>query len=435
MSTGSQPGPAPKRGLGQYTAVASVHRPPTTVHSQSPARLPPLDPYIHKSISFRYSGRELRLDLSHALFSSFDIDRGTRLLLKVLARSRFAEGARSLLDLGCGVVILGIALGSASPGPEVHFRDRDALAAAFAARNARANGLEPASWGTGLTLAGLAGRRFDRIASNVPAKAGPPVIEDFVRRLPSALSEDGRFALVVVNPIAQAVRAAVLDSGAEIYEGEAGPGHTVIAGGRGMELPPAADELAVYERCRSDFELAGIRYRLSGYWGLPDFDTPSYAAVLAAGLCARAAGDAVIRRVSIGNPGPGHLALYLCGRFGVERLRLVSRDCLQTSATRRNLAAAGYSPELSESDGLETGESFEGGFDLIVEFPEPVPEFDWIGPLWERASRSATPGSAFVMVGRPTEAGRFDRRKPSGWTRVFERKRDGFSGLVYRREG
>ena len=429
MSIGSRSGPTPKRGPGQHTEVATVHRPP------SAARLSQLEPYIHKSVSFRHSGRELRLDLSHALFSSFDIDRGTRLLLKVLARSGFADGARSLLDLGCGVGILGIALGAASPGLEVHFRDRDALAAAFAARNARVNGLAPASWGTGLTLAGLAGRRFDRIVSNVPAKAGLPVIEDFVRRLPAALSGDGRFALVVVNPIAETVRAAVLASGAEILLEEAGPGHTVITGGRGTELPPAADELAVYERRRSDFELAGIRYPLSGYWGLPDFDTPSYASVLAAGLFARAAGETRVRGASIGNPGPGHTSLYACGRFGIERLRLVSRDFLQTTATRRNLAAAGFSPELSESDGLDPGEPFEGGFDLVVEFPDPVPEFDWIGPLWDRAARTAAPGAAFVMVSRPTEAGRFDRRKPSGWTRAFERKRDGFSGLVYRRQG
>ncbi len=404
------------------------------MYPQSPARIPPVDPYVHKSVSFRYSGRDLRLDLSHALFSSFDVDRGTKLLLKVVARSSLAEGARSVLDLGCGTGILGIALGSALPGAEVHFRDRDALAAAFAARNARANGLEPASCGTGLTLTGLAGRRFDLVVSNVPAKAGPPVIEDLVRRLPAALAEGGRFALVVVNPIAPAVRAAVAESGAEILAEETGPGHTVIAGGRGTVLPPAVDELAVYERCRSDFELAGVRYGLSGYWGLPDFDTPSHAAALAAAICDRAAGDSPARACSIGNPGPGHPALYACGRFGIRTLRVVSRDCLQVAATARNLAAVGFSPELSASDGLDPGEPPGAGFDLILEFPDPVPEYDWIGPLWDRASRSAAPGASLVLVSRPTEAARFDRRKPRGWVRRLERKRDGFAGLAYRRE-
>lgn len=363
------------------------------------------------------------------------MDRGTKLLLKVLARSGLAEKARSVLDLGCGVGILGIALGSACPGQEVHFRDRDALAAAFAARNARANGLAPASCGTGLTLAGLAGRRFDLIVSNVPAKAGPPIIEDLVRRLPGALAEGGRFALVVVNPIAPAVRTAVSASGAEILAEETGPGHTVIAGSRGTELPPAADELAVYERCRSDFELAGVRYGLSGYWGLPDFDTPSYGAVLAAELCGRAVGQASVRSVLVGNPGPGHAALHACGRFGAGSLRLVTRDCLQTVATARNLAAAGFSPELSVSDGLDPSEAPGGAFDLILEFPDPVPEFDWIGPIWDRASRAAAPGATFLLSSRPTETVRFDRRKPRGWTRGFERKRYGFTALAYRREG
>ena len=400
----------------------------------TPVRLSVLDPYVHKSIQFRHSGRDLRLDLSHALFSSFDVDRGTRLLLKVLAQSGLARGARSVLDLGCGVGIIGLALGVAEPGCEVHFRDRDSLAAAFALRNARANGLAPASCGTGLTLTGLAGRRFDLVVSNVPAKAGPPVIEDFILRLPGALTEGGRFALVVVNPIASAARAAVAASGAELRWEETGPGHTVIAGGRGTELPPAGDELAPYERCRSDFELAGVRYGLTGYWGLPDFDTLSHAAVLAAGLCERAAAGSLVRSIAIANPGQGHIALYACSRFEAARLRLVSRDSLQSIATARNLAAAGLAPELTFSDGLDPQDCAQASEDLIVEFPDPVPGYDWAGPVWARAGRAAKSGASLVLVSRPTEAVRFDRRKPAGWTRRIARKKNGFEGLVYRRE-
>jgi len=156
------------------------------------------------------------------------------------------------------------------------------------------------------------------------------------------------------------------------------------------------------------------------------------AAVLAAGLCERAA-DGPVRSLSVSNPGPGHLALYACARFGPSRLTLVSRDCLQGIATARNLAAAGFEPELAVSDGLDPEEDPVALSDLIVEFPDPVPGFDWIGPVWARVSRRAAPGAGFVLVGRPTEAARFDRRRPGGWTRSFERKRDGFQGLVYRR--
>lgn len=397
--------------------------------------VPDLSPYIHKKIDFRYSGCDLCLELSHALFSSFDVDRGTRLLLKTIAQKGIAEGARSLLDLGCGVGVLGLALGAALPDCALHFRDRDALAAGITLRNARGNGREPASCGTGLTLTGLAGRRYDFIVSNVPAKAGPPVIADLVRRLPGALTESGSFALVVVNPLVRALREALSESGATRMLEEAGPGHTVFAGGRGRELPPPADELAPYERCRAAFSLEGASYELTGYWGLPEFDTPSYAAVLAAGLCERACAGSLIRSVSIHNPGPGHAVLYACIRFEPSRLSLISRDLLQLTAARRNLAAAGFFPELSQSDGLDPMATEAASADLIVELPEAIPEVDWIQPVWERASRIAKRGASLVYVSRPTEAVRFDKRRPGGWVRRFGRKRDGFQGLVYRREG
>lgn len=400
--------------------------------SPDPRRL--LPGLVHKTVDFRYSGRSLSLDLSHALFSSFDIDKGTRLLLKAIARSGIAERAKTALDLGCGVGVIGIALGAAYPGLKVHFRDRDALAAEFTLRNARRNGLEPASCLTGLTLTGLSGERFDFIVSNVPAKAGPPVIADLVRRLPEALTEGGRFALVVVNPIAAAVRRAIGESGASLEVEEAGPGHTVFAGGRGAEMPRADDEYAVYERCRSSFVLEGVTYDLSGYWGLGEFDTASYASILAASLAERASAGSLFRSVLISNPGPGHLALFACSRFGASRIACVSRDSLQGLATRRNLAAAGFAPEFFSSDGLDLEDVEAASADLVVETPDIIPEYDWIAPVWERSSRAVKAGGSLVFVSRPTEALRFDRKKPSGWTRRIERKRDGFSGVVYRRE-
>jgi tRNA1(Val) A37 N6-methylase TrmN6 len=396
-------------------------------------RLPP--DLVHKTVDFRYSGRDLRLDLSHALFSSFDIDKGTRLLLRTIAQSDILRGAKSVLDLGCGVGVIGLALGAALPDAAVHFRDRDALAVSFTRHNALKNGQTPASCRAGLTLTGLSGARFDFIVSNVPAKAGPPVIDDLIRRIPAALSPDGHFALVVVNPIAAAVRASIQKSEAPLSIEEAGPGHTVFAGGRGKEIPQSADEFSVYKRCRSDFTLAGAAYELSGYWGLPEFDTPSYATVLAADLAERASAGSLFQSVLLSNPGPGHLALFACARFASSRIDLVSRDSLQGIATQRNLAAAGFSPEISVSDGLESADVKNASADLIIELPEPVPEYDWIAPVWERATRAAKTGASFVFVSRPTEAVRFDKRKTTGWTRRMERKRNGFQGIVYRREG
>jgi ornithine cyclodeaminase/alanine dehydrogenase-like protein (mu-crystallin family) len=65
-------------------------------------------PYVNKSVPFKFNGAELKLDLSHALFSSFDVDRGTKLLLKAAARDPVLARARRVLDEGCGVGVIGL---------------------------------------------------------------------------------------------------------------------------------------------------------------------------------------------------------------------------------------------------------------------------------------------------------------------------------------
>ncbi len=97
--------------------------------------------YVNKSVGLRFNGVELRFDLSHALFSSFDIDVGTRLLLKVAARDPVLASARRILDEGCGIGVIGLCAAKAFPEAEVLLRDRDSLAVAFTERNRLANRL------------------------------------------------------------------------------------------------------------------------------------------------------------------------------------------------------------------------------------------------------------------------------------------------------
>jgi 16S rRNA G1207 methylase RsmC len=75
--------------------------------------------YETKRVDFRFRGRSLNLSLSHALFSSADVDTGTRLLLRVLSRlwdEDLTAGRalpRTVLDAGSGVGVIGIAVASA----------------------------------------------------------------------------------------------------------------------------------------------------------------------------------------------------------------------------------------------------------------------------------------------------------------------------------
>ncbi|MCX8213235.1 MAG: methyltransferase, partial [SAR202 cluster bacterium] len=78
------------------------------------------DIYFKQEIDLRHEGRSLRFRVAQDLFSSFQADAGTRLLLRTLSG---VEGER-VLDLGCGYGPLGLALAAVGSHSDVHMVDR-----------------------------------------------------------------------------------------------------------------------------------------------------------------------------------------------------------------------------------------------------------------------------------------------------------------------
>ncbi len=97
------------------------------------------DIYFHKTVDFHAGKINLRFRTSQALFSSHNVDIGTRFLLRSIIESDYKPGR--ILDMGCGYGPLGLTLKKLYPDSHVEMVDRDALAIAYSRQNAELNGL------------------------------------------------------------------------------------------------------------------------------------------------------------------------------------------------------------------------------------------------------------------------------------------------------
>ena len=65
-----------------------------------------MDNYFKKEIRYSYNGTTFKFDVGNTLFSTFDLDHGTDILL----RSIDFKTPKTILDLGCGVGLVGLFL-------------------------------------------------------------------------------------------------------------------------------------------------------------------------------------------------------------------------------------------------------------------------------------------------------------------------------------
>ncbi len=423
-----------------------------------------LELFGNKQASLRFRGIDVTFTLSHGLFSSADVDTGTRFLLKVLSKSWDDDTAKgiplplSVLDAGSGVGVIGVAIAAALKDTQkifVRCQDRDELARVFTDANAKANGIASINLEayTEPLLNCPPKSKWDLIISNIPAKTGKPVLKDFVLRSAELLNHNGKVFVVIVNPLAELFRNWIFEQGLVLIHGEAGKDHTVFAYGRGQDFTASeksfdmVDDNSPYIRHEEMCEFEGQVFPVRTFHGSADFDNPGMLVQHTAKLItkmnlAREVASSSIK-ILVHETGQGHLPIWLGRYFGNRvqgKIVLSGRNIISLKASHYNLEKNGFQSEIFPSIDIgfnhEEMENLFGNDNtprLIITFPESIPAIDRLSALWDGLSHLLRSGDIAITGFTSSEADRFDKVKPKGFSRMNDVKRNGFRVMAYRR--
>ena len=327
------------------------------------------DIFRSRRVRFAFHGRRLEFDLARSVFASAGIDPGSSLLLRHLQSVSPPTSGR-VLDLGCGVGTLGVTLQALEGDRSVVFVDRDALALQYTRANLVLNELvaDPES---AAVIGSLAydeldrGEPFDLVVSNIPGKAGEPVISHIVNEAANRTKTGALVAVVIVAPLAALVADLFEDGPFELILRKGNKSHEVFIGrvtaSAGSEQAEPEVEYGFagghYDRLSDTFSTSRVSWEATTVFGLDEFDNLGHpSALLRAALHGvRGAPSIVI------NPGQGHRAV-IAALGGYRPETLVSRDLLSLKATSRMLVTNGFEAPAEHH-------TVEVGAELVSEHP------------------------------------------------------------------
>ena len=142
------------------------------------------------------NGIELKFLSTWGLFSPERIDDGSKLLLEYV----IVKNQDKILDLGCGLGILGIYLGRKYSETKVEMVDKDFVAVSYANKNIVLNGLSNAeAYLSNMFEQVSVDKRFDLIVSNIPAKVSKEMYWIMFDDMKKHLNNGGRVYLVAIK--------------------------------------------------------------------------------------------------------------------------------------------------------------------------------------------------------------------------------------------
>ena len=388
--------------------------------------------YAKKTLDVRVGRRRLGLSLPFDVFSSFQLDRGTRALLARIVSRRPAWA--DALDLGCGYGPIALHLAAAGLAGHVDAIDRDALAVAFCRHNARTNGMEQVAAQGAVAYEGIQPAAYDAVVTNLPAKAGPAVHRLMLLGASSHLRPGGQVWAVVVAPLAEAIDEILADPAVEPIE-KLPKGQHVLYGFGFTGRPELPDD--PYLRQRAEFLWKKHPYRLAAWHGLKEFDTRSWATDLLLEAFEHFVRGSPVGRLTICNPQQGHLPILAARTAaGLAEVTLVSRDLLALRAATANLSEAGYAGAVRcvHTADFRCGGNAPPADVALAVLNEKEPMELHLAKL--TGLLAAGEARAALVVSRSSVASRLERRlQAAGLRSSMKRKRKGLCALCFRYAG
>jgi 16S rRNA G1207 methylase RsmC len=168
-------------------------------------------------------GQHLSFHTTWGIFSPREIDEGTLMLLNYMDIGETDD----CLDLGCGYGPIGMTMARLAPRGQTLLVDKDFVGVEYAQANIARNGITNAEAMLSNGFAHIGDRKFDIIASNIPAKVGNEMLYIFLHDAMARLKPGGRLYVVTITGLRQFIKRSFNEVFGNYKKLKQGPKYTV----------------------------------------------------------------------------------------------------------------------------------------------------------------------------------------------------------------
>lgn len=380
--------------------------------------------YVFKTITAQFFGKRFALATSQELFCCNSVDAGSALLVNSLIKECSLPSVPRILDVGCGTGVLSLAMYSQYPDADILAVDRDALALAFTEMNCRENGFQITT-ASSLGCSAVFDRSFDLVMSNIPAKAGLPVIATMLADFSRLAGPKGTAAVVIVKTLSDFMETTIRDAHGEIVFMHTTNEYTIVHY-RNMDHSGENAALGPYMRSGMEMTVAGRNLRIRTVFGLPEFDSPGFSSGLVLDILGK---KPVSGSVLVANPVQGLIPVRILAEYGegITEMHAAGRDLLSLMITEQNVLEQNGRKLLIHH--CPTFHTLDGHFDTIIILYEKEVVDGARGLLLDALVPLLAPGGTLIISGTSTCMHRFESAAGRMFIKFADKKSRGFRAL------